>query len=232
LSELLNGIKMSTVVADLQKIDTEIEAKARLKNIKRILTFFLLGRLIDKNLDRQIADLKLKKAAIFNSLEKQFKEIENTRNQIKEIINSGSEIPEIELNQWFERVFALQAHYSYIKNIEILAKKNQIYLDLLSDSATDLLSLQKELICNEMSRIICNGEYLAFSEKNLFNVKLKSKKENIEHFKQIGLIGNDYYYLVKQELETYQKFVDSYNPKFIERKKKNTRIFLETKISR
>ena len=92
----------------------------------------------------------LKRADIVNSIEIELKEIENTRNQIKEITNSGSPMTDLELNQWFDRVVALEENYFSFKNTEILAKKNQNYLNLLSDSATDILNLRKELICREM----------------------------------------------------------------------------------
>ncbi len=223
---------MGTIIADLQRIDTEIVAKAHLKNIKRILAFFLLDFLINKNLDQQISDLKVKKAAIVNSIEKQLKEIENARNQIREITNSASEISELDLNQWFDRLIALKESYFTFNKIEILAKTNQNYLNLLSDSALGLLNLRKELICNEISRIICNGEYLTFSEKELFNLKLKLQNDNMDHFKQSGLIGNDYYFKAKLESVTYQKFVDSYNPKFIERRKEEyAHLFKNAKFS-
>jgi hypothetical protein len=102
-------------VEDLQKCDSELGTLNRLKKLRRVLRFILIGFLIRKDADRRTSELMTKKSLIIRSIEVRLEEIETAHRQIKEISRSGTLLNEVQQKQWMPILGSLSQDFAVLK---------------------------------------------------------------------------------------------------------------------
>lgn len=209
-----------SVLAELQNCSKGLQRQRRLKSLRRILKLLLVGFFIAKDADKRISELAAKRSSALEYVRARLAEIESMHAQISEIGNSGTILSEIGQEQWISRLQSLEKDFSLFKKSGVINGSTSRYMELLSGCSEKLILQGKELICREISRIVCSDTYLTFPERERLMSSLKAYEAYLAYCDRSGLIGVDSSHTAKQDLELHRNFIHDYNAKFVERRKK------------
>lgn len=233
-------MNIKQAVEDLQKCDSELKTLNRLKKLRRVLRFILIGFLIRKDTDRRTSELMTKRSLIIRSIEERLEEIETAHRQIKEISKSGTLLSEAQQKQWMAILGSLSQDFAVLRENSALIKESTFtlfealekYQRILSDSAQELLTQRKEAIRRGTSRVKDSGTYLVYDEKERLLSYLNSFEEELASYESKGLLEDKFTSSWKQELENHRKFLSDYDATFVERRKREyDHLFNKAKLS-
>lgn len=219
---------INKAIDDLQKCSNELKTQNRLKRLRRVLSFILIGFLIGKQADRRISELTAKRNLIVRSIEERLGEIETVHRQINEISKSGTLLNEVQRKQWMLSLGSLFQDFAVLKenralieeSMSTLLKALEKHERVLSECVQELLIQRKETIRREVSRIKDCGTYLVYDEKERLLSCLKSLEEELVCYGSKGFLDANFISSGKQELENHQNFLSGYNAAFIDQRKR------------
>lgn len=216
------GMIMNTesVLAELQNCEKELQRQRRVKRRRRILRLLLVGFLVGKDADKRISELTAKRDSVLECVRARLGEIECAHTQISEIANSNTLLSEIQQKQWISALQSLEKDFSLFKKSPILDGTTPKYGEFLSDCFEKMLLQTKELIRGEISRIARGDTYLTYPEKEQLTNTLKTCQNCLTYCDNSGLISGTSSFAARQDLELHRKFINDYNAKFVEERKR------------
>jgi DNA helicase-4 len=218
-----NGMIMNTesVLAELQNCDKELQRQRQLKRRRRVLRLLLVGFFVGKDADKRISELTAKRDSALVCVRARLAEIESTNAQISEIAKSNTLLSEIQQKQWISALQSLEKDFSLFKKSGILDETIPKYGELLSDCFEKMLLQTKELICEEISKIVHGDTYLTYPEKEQVANTFKTCQDYLTYCDNSGLISNTSFCAARRDLELHRKFINDYNAKFVEGRKRD-----------
>lgn len=231
---------INKVVEDLQKCNNELKTQNRLKRLRKVLSFILIGFLFGKEADKRISELMTRRNLIISSIEERLEEIETTYRQIEEISKSGTLLNEVEQKQWMLILRSFLQDFTLLKESSVLREEStsalfealRKYQQILSQCSEQLLTQRKETMCREISRVNEGGTYLVYNEKERLLSIFRSFEEDLVYYGSRGVLDDKFIFSGKQELERHRQFISDHNTRFVDqRKRAYSHLFNKAKLS-
>ncbi|MCL6579677.1 MAG: UvrD-helicase domain-containing protein, partial [Candidatus Bathyarchaeota archaeon] len=216
------------VMEELRENTRELEKQYRLKTLRRILSFLLIGLLMRRDFDKRISELVTRNDLILKSVLRRFEEHEVLRRHKREV---GGSVAYSGLTD--ERKYV--ANLAVFKGVlsSLMASKATVRSSALLDNAVlhryeqTILNLAKEFvnqreeeIREQIKEIEDSGTYLVHDDKERVIGVLKAFEEALSVLEAKSVLDEEFVSGVKSELERFRQFVLNYNREFVERRKR------------
>jgi DNA helicase-4 len=223
---------INQAVQDLHKCVNELKIQNRLKRLRRVLRFFLIGFLIGRGADKRISELTEKKKSIIRQIEERLEEIEVAYRQIEEISKNDILLNAVEQKQWMLILRSFLQDFTILKESGALQDILEKYRQILMVCSRNLLTQRKDAISKEFLRVNSSGTYLVYGERERLLSSLKSFEEDLVYYGSQGFLGEEFMTSRKQELEKHRQFISDYNADFVDqRKREYSYLFNKSKLS-
>jgi len=114
-------MRLRKAADELQQNIEEIKKQHRLKRLRRILKFLLVGFLIGRNTDQKISELTGRKKLITNSLLKRFEDLQHaTDKKVEGIVNSGTFLVYKNKQQCLNAIKSFEEDLNYCNQSDVL----------------------------------------------------------------------------------------------------------------
>jgi DNA helicase IV len=219
---------VKSAVVEIDYCNEELEKQMRTKKLRNILRLLIIGYLIGRNVELKILELKRRREFAENWLLERFNEIEAINLQLEEIQNNATILNSIERNLLNSKIQGLAEDLSLLKNNNVSNRKEK-YQKVLSKCSEKIVLQEKEGICGEISKIICDDSYLEFPRKKQISDNLTIHQDNLSFFEQWRLLDLNFLNNARKDLETNREFVENYNDRLVEKRKREYEHLFKTK---
>jgi len=114
-------MRLRQAVDELQQTLEEIKKQLRLKRLRMVLKFLLIGFLIGGNADKKISELIPRKELITNSLLKRFEDLQRaTDRKVEAIVNSGTYLIHSDQQQCLNAMKSFEEDLNYCNQSDVL----------------------------------------------------------------------------------------------------------------
>jgi DNA helicase-4 len=201
-------------INELQDNLMEIKRQYKLKRLRSILKFLLIGFLIGRDSDSKVSALNANNNLIIKRICEHFEDL-GASQKIKEFVNAYTTLSDIEAKlRVFENDLKINQSISEIEGL--LRKRHEIvgYIKRIIE--------QKEEDINEkVEKIVNSGTYLTFIEKECCLDVIKSLLEDLAYCAENKVLENGFVLTQKGKLEKHIQTISDYNAEFIKRRKKD-----------
>jgi len=194
---------------ELQQNLEEIRKQHRLKRLRRLLRFLLIGFLIGKDSDKKISELTKKNNSIIDGLFKRFEDLGFEEKRIKEFADAYTRLTHIE-----ERM----KKFKVVLNLEERLRK---YRKMIVTYAKRAIEQREHGIDKQVEGIVNSGTYLIYCDKQRCIDLIESCEEDLIYCNQNDVLDNEYVEETGKKLEKSRQTVLDYNKDFIRQRKRD-----------
>ncbi len=204
-------------VEELQQNLEEIRKQCRLKRLRQLLKFLLIGFLIGRGCEKRISELAAKNKSIIDNVFKRFEDLKHEDQHIRNLADLFTHLVQIEarMEEFKEEFVGAQ---DLIISLEDGLRK---YRELIVNRTKRAIECREHALDKQVEEIMSSGTYLIFSEKQRCLEALKSFEEDINYFDQSDVLKKKYIAERKEKLKRLRQTVLDYNNEFIQQRKRD-----------
>jgi len=204
-------------VEESEKNLREIKKQHRLKRLRRLLKFLLIGFLIGRDSDKKISELTAKNKLVINNLLKRFEDLKHIEKRVKEFADAYRHLTHIEesLKEFKEGIANVQ---NLVLNMEEGLRK---YREMIVRYTKKAIEQREQAIDKQVVGILNSGTYLIHSDKKSCFDAIKSFQEDLNYCGQSDVLDSEYIDDKKKALERHRQTALDYNKNFINHRKKD-----------
>ena len=202
---------------ELQQNLEEIRKQHRLKRLRRLLRFLLIGFLIGRDSDKKISELTSRNNSIIDSLFKSFEDLEGKEKRIKEFADAYTRLTHIEekMKRFKEELADAK---DLVLNIEERLRKCQ---EMIVAFAKRAVEHREHAIGKQVEGIVNSGTYLIYSDKQRCVDTIESIEGDLNYADKSDVLDNEYISEKRKKLEKNRQTVMDYNKDFIQQRKRD-----------
>jgi len=202
---------------ELQQNLEEIRKQHRLKRLRRLLRFLLIGFLIGRDSDKKISELITRNNAIIDSLFKSFEDLEYKEGRIKEFADAYTRLTHIE-----ERMERFREELADAKDLVLnIEERLRKYQEMIVAYAKGAIEHREHAIDKQVAGIVNSGTYLIYSDKQRCIAAMASFEEDLNYVDRSGFLNDEYIVEQRRKQEKNRQTVLDYNKDFIEQRKRD-----------
>jgi len=207
---------LNRAIDELQQNLEEINKQHKLKRLRKVLKFLLIGFLIGRNSDKRISELSTRNRLILNSLINRFEDLEHIE-RIKEFADVYTRLTHIE-----ERMKAFKEELADAQNLVLnLEEGLEKYREMIVTYAKRAIEQREHAIDKKVEGIVNSGTYLIYSDKQRCIDTIKSFEEDLNYCDQSDVLDNEYLDESSKKLEKSRQTILDYNKDFIQKRKED-----------
>jgi DNA helicase-4 len=207
---------LNQAIDELRQNLEEINKQHKLKRLRKVLRFLLIGFLIGRDSDKRISELNIKNRLILKSLINHFEDLEHIE-RIKDFADSYTQLTNIE-----ERMRAFKEELADAQNLVLnLEERLEKYREMIVTYTQRAIEQREHAIDKKVEGIVNSGTYLIYSDKQRCIDTIKSFEEDLNYCDQSDVLDNEYIDESRKKLEKSRQTVLDYNKNFIQKRKED-----------
>jgi len=212
-------MSLSQFVEELQQNLDEIRKQNRLRRLRKLLRFLLIGFLIARDSEKRISELTARNKLIIKSLFKRFEELKHSKQHIKEFVDALSHLIQIE-----ERMEEFREELADAQNLIINLEANlRKYRELVVSYTKGVIEQREYAVDKKVERIVNSGTYLTYNGKQNCIDAIKPFEEDLNYCGQSDVLDNEYVNEKRKKIEKSRQIVLRYNKDFVQQRKREYR---------
>jgi len=193
---------------ELQNNLKEINRQNKLRLLRKILKFLLIGFLIGRGSERRIAELSQRSKLILDNLLKPFEDIAGAEQQIREFADAYTRLTYIERKSADAK--------SIVPKLEERLGKHRETIIAQAKAAIEQREYTAERLVLEATS---SGTYLIYTDRKRCIDIVKSLDEDLKYCGQSAILDGKYISEKQKKMEALLQTVSDYNGDFIKQRK-------------
>ena len=175
-------------VGELQQNLIEIKKQHRLKRLRKILKFLLVGFFIGRDAHQRISELARKNELIIGNLLKRFEDISNIEGHIKEFSDAFTHLKLLE-----SKIRSFEKELSDAKTLLLNTEEGlRKYHEMLITYIKRAIEKKENIIAERIEGVVKADTYLIHNDKQNLLDSLKAFQENLNYCTQSEILDVQY----------------------------------------
>ena len=203
-------------VDELQKNLEELKKQHRLRRLRQLLKFLLIGFFIYRDSEKRIPELTARSKLIIGSLFKRFEDLEHSKQHIRELVDAFSHLIQIG-----ERMEEFKDELADAQNLIIYLEDNlRKYHELVVSYTKGEIEQREYAVDKKVEGILNSGTYLTYNCRQNCIDAIKSFEEDLNYIARSETLDSEYIIEKKNDMDKYRQTVLNYNRDFIQQRKR------------
>lgn len=204
-------------IEELKKNLEEIRKQHRLRRLRELLKFLLIGFLIGRDSEKSISELTIRNKLIMDSLFKRFEDLKHSEQPIKDFVDAFSHLIQIE-----EIVEELGEELVDAQNLVINLEDNlRKYRELIVSNTKRVIEHGETAITKQAKEIENSGTYLIYDEKQQCLQAIELYEKNLNYCDKSEVLDEEYIVKRKEKLAKSRQTILNYNNEFVQQRKRD-----------
>lgn len=205
------------IIEELQQNLEEIRKQNRLRRLRKLLKFLLIGFLIGRDSEKSISELATRNELIMDSLFKRFDDLKHSEESIKDFVDAFSHLIQIEeiVKDFGEELVDAQ---NRIFSLEDNLRK---YRELVVSNTRRVIEQGENAIAKQVEEIANSGTYLIYDERQQCLQAIELHEEKLNYCDRSEALDEEYIAKRKEELTKSRQTILNYNNEFVQERKRD-----------